>query len=364
MFDTMRSPVGTNIQCYHLSHELRRAARWAVGGCLLMAPVGWWQFVFVQGRNRFDQTMVVLIFLCGAMWFAQYLWPQLRVDTRGISRRLLWGWDLWSWEEFESGHVRQGVIARSYKNPDRPWWRRQLQLGFLDDSDSESIDRLIHQVWTPYPDDRNATSVEFRINRPDRRVVCMSTQGITIRRHNTETAWRWGDVSLVEVWRVEPGRADFRDLRLSLPGQSLKLRQFINQGQECMTWRGASAEAIAAVIVRNVRASILRDFALDGAARSRAELDARQELGLRRNRESDQIQWWCLRLAWLVVLACPLVFPWPNAWFMSGCVALQVIAIHAIVHVSQRDSLRQMRAWEAQREALRVQENLADQSSD
>lgn len=335
-----------------------------MGGCLLMAPVGWWQFVFVQGRNRFDQTMVVLIFLGGAMWFSQYLWPRIRVDTRGISRRLFWRWDLWSWEEFESGHVRQGVIARSYKNPDRPWWRRKLQLGLLDDSDSESIDRLIQQVWAPYPDDRNATNVEFRLNWPDRRVVSMSAEGVTIRRSNSEVVWRWGDVSSVEIWRVETGRADFRELQLSLPGQSLKLRQFVHQGQEHMTWRGASAESIAAVIVRNVNVSILRDFALSGTAGSQAELEARMEISLRRIRESDQIQWWCLCLAWLGVLACLLVLPWPNAWFMSGFLAFQVIAMHTMIHISKRDFRRQMREWETQREAFQVQENQDHRSSD
>jgi hypothetical protein len=107
---------------------------WGVGGCLLLVPIACWLMAFVQNRNLIDQWVSVLLFLGMAAWLSQFLTVRVRVDSTGIYRRRLWGWDFWSWDEFESGLIRKKSSVGGYVNPLRPWWRRSLDLGYLERS--------------------------------------------------------------------------------------------------------------------------------------------------------------------------------------------------------------------------------------
>jgi hypothetical protein len=59
----------------------------------------------------------------------------LRVDDRGIWRRRLFFWDLWPWEAFTAGKVRQDFRKDSFVFPSNPWWNRNLTLELLQADD-------------------------------------------------------------------------------------------------------------------------------------------------------------------------------------------------------------------------------------
>ena len=99
-----------------------------------MVPIAWWQMAFVQNRNLIDQWISVLLFLGMAAWLSQFLTVRVRVDSTGIYRRRLWGWEFWSWDEFESGLIRKKISVGGYVNPQWPWWRCALDLGYLERS--------------------------------------------------------------------------------------------------------------------------------------------------------------------------------------------------------------------------------------
>lgn len=336
---------------YYLMAELRRAAIWAIVGCLLIAPVAWYVGIAI-GRDPAGLMVMVVGCITGTLWLSQYLLPRVKVDDAGIHRRILWWWDPWHWNSIVTGQVRDGVTHHSYQDPGRPWWRRDLRLGYLEEADAKGINDLIRRVWVPPALQPLPEMLELRITWPDSRVVQLSREQIVISKQAKQSVYRWDDVVGVILWRLTHDRMDFRELQLRLPDQELTLRRSANQGNDCLTWRGPSAEVIAGFVCHYVNPNILRDFSLHNAPKGLEEVNARQEREEAKFEEARMPMKWCMRVAWGLLAAMPFCFRWPNGVIMAGIYLPLTFAMHWMCHENARRYERQRQEFEAQRRAL------------
>lgn len=335
---------------FYVSGELRRSAGWAIAGGLLLAPVSWYVFAHVQQRGIHEQIIAVVLLLLVALWFSQYLLPRVRIDDRGVSRRILWTWDLWSWEEFASGTLQGGFSANEFISSARPWWRRTLSLGYLEQEDQTAIGGWIRRVWTPPHIEAIPETLSLRLSWPDSRTLRLSGNELEIGRRQNHQTYGWSDVISLTIWRVEPGRPDFRELELILPDQKVQLlRHRTKEGVEAKNWSSCSSEVVAAAFTLYIGAERVRDFALSGPTRSLGELDARHARQMVKQTESQQALKWCSRGMWGIVLLMPLLMPWPGGMVMCLLTAPLALAIQWMQNDIKRSALKLQQSFEAER---------------
>lgn len=335
---------------FYLSAELRRAACWGIAGGLFLAPVAWYVFAHVQQRGIVDQICGVAILLLGSVWLSQYLLPRMRVDKQGIRRRLLWMWDLWTWDEFASGTVRGGFYANQFVSVDRPWWRRKLTLGFLESQDEMAIGDLIRRIWVPPNAEPIPERLTIRLKWPDRRCLHLSQNGLETEKRQERQSYEWKDVTSLTIWRAEPGRHDFRELELVLPDQKVKLvRREADGGGEWNNWINYSSEQVGTAMCQFLDVDCIRDFALKGQAKNLEELEARYTRKMVAQEEALTCMKWCCRIMWGLVAIMPLLFPWPNWLSMGLMTALLGISGQWLYRDTKRTAEELQRAFEVER---------------
>lgn len=178
---------------------------------------------------------------------------RLRVDENGVSRRLLFRWDLWSWSDLESGRVRKAYSHTLYVPRSR-----RLNLNFMDDNDVQEVISIMNLRYVLPPPPELPDSL--KIERTSRRVVVFDRDGIHLTGGDTFGEYSWHDVREVRITRLDPVRRNFRGLVLVLPDQEVELR-FISRdrGME-PTWQGATAEEINEFLVKFVPEERIRVF--------------------------------------------------------------------------------------------------------
>ena len=189
-----------------------------------------------------------------AVFSMQFLFARLKVDQHGISRRILWWWDLWPWEAFANGDV-QDAGCFHYSLPTRPVWRRTLALAI---DDPHAINDLILQVWKRPPPEPVPEAMSLRVKEGLRFFqVELQPSGIVITSNMQSFEYAWSDVVRVTIWRAARYRRDFVEAEIELPETTLKLvaRHEIN-------WKGATAEQIAGILRRHSPTKRFRDFVL------------------------------------------------------------------------------------------------------
>ena len=321
-------PLGATVRpkkLFYLAAEYRRAALWAICGFLVIAVTilpgggqvagGW--------PERVPRAAVCLLI---AVCVSQYLWPRLRIDSDGVSRRILWWWDLWSWEAFTEGRVRAGPYLKSYEFPTRPWWRKTLSLSFLNEADAAMIDGLIRRVWRPPSPASAPDTIRVRLKWPDSRVLVIDDRGITVSKKDRESFHRWSEVKEAEIWRIEPDRYDFRKLRLTLPDQEIEFHCIPNHGQESKNWTGVECAVLAAQVATHIEPVRVFDLALHGPPRSVEEAERRI------SRTEDQLKdhrsaLWIGRIMWCLAASCPFLLPQPKGIVMAVLTGLLAWAL-------------------------------------
>jgi hypothetical protein len=163
---------------------------------------------------------------------------RVKVDHSGISRRRFFGWDLWPWEAFAGGKIRQGASKNSFVYPTKPWGNRRLTFEFLSEEDQELVRTLIAQVWKPPepPVPPEEITIHFGLGGRAR----FSRDGVEV--------WRWkradrrffscGDVQEVRMRLPEHGSREFTLLELVLIGRKSPMRLYrgIGQAQTPKLW--------------------------------------------------------------------------------------------------------------------------------
>jgi hypothetical protein len=257
---------------YFLAAEYRRAILWAIGGTFLIASVGLSVGLWNKGQAPIPQVMsAFLLPLLMLFWGMQYLGPRLRVNESGIARRCLWWWDLWPWDDFAEGRICLNDSARAmeYRYKDEGVLPRRLNLGLLETSDAESLNRLIRQVWVPPSPPPLPESIQARSSWPNRFSLDLDKDRLTIHQRDETRSFRWDEIANVEIWRNEHARSDFTELLISLPGREKPVHV---RGERL---NGVPKADFVGCICRHMSADRLHVFALHGEARSRDEVTAR-----------------------------------------------------------------------------------------
>jgi hypothetical protein len=292
---------------------------------------------------------------------------RIRIDERGVWRRRFVRWDLWPWEAFEQGRVRNGKFGDQLTFPEKSWYWRTLSASFLGEADRDAFEAVVRKYRVPPPPPELSEVVTLRRGLLMR--VELSAEGIRAGPvdHEGELI-PWSDVVRAEVVRATHDRPDFVTLTLHLPAPTKPVRLSRREGQN---WQGPDAEVIALYLRRHLRDSRFEVTALRGPPAEAAEADRRLARLARDERQYRLIG----RFAgWiLVLLAVVMLQPWdwpnpvkrgPADWVEMAIkigaaailIGLQGGMVLGVVYFHNRDIQKrreEVLAWRARHTAIR-----------
>src|SRR5687768_14057420 len=129
MYESFDSPARE----FRIAAQYRRCGWYVLFGLILLIGVAIWVRVVLGRPFQAGNDVIPIVFLVPiiggslALLVGVYRW-RLRIDERGISRRRFRTWDLWSWDEFESGGIRRK--GKSFVSIARPVWNDTLTFEF------------------------------------------------------------------------------------------------------------------------------------------------------------------------------------------------------------------------------------------
>ncbi|MFO0809532.1 MAG: hypothetical protein U0746_12975 [Gemmataceae bacterium] len=229
-----------------------------------------------------DATVGVAVFLLPIVGLSVLVFRQaIRIDAEGVWRRRFVAWDVWPWEAFAAGAIRQGTGRDSYVYPAKSWWYRYLHLEFLAPADREAVARRIRDVWRPPPLDLpDEITARFGLFRR----LTLSSEGVRLARgRRVEGRYDWADVARVSVQRLDHTRRDCRELTLTMAGRDQPVRLVTLRRDR--NWNGADADVVVALLQKYVPADRFELTALYGPPLSVAEVDRREALVDRQREE-------------------------------------------------------------------------------
>jgi hypothetical protein len=231
---------------FRISPGLRRSVYYLIPGAILLAATARW--VELTVRHERLPVVSVAFALLGIATVYPLSW-RLALDGQGLVRRRLWFEDHWSWTDFASGRI-QKRHKFALIDPERPWWRRKLDLEALTDADRRQVLAAVNCHYRLAEPPRNAESltVKYRIGR----TATFSRHGIELVERGQPHDYRWADVWHLHIARMDAVRRDFAELNLVLPDREIGLRMVTHQHGTSPTWRRASAEEINDFLLAHV----------------------------------------------------------------------------------------------------------------
>ena len=173
----------------------------------------------------------------------------LRVDERGMSRRRLFGWDLWSWDDIAAGRIQKGppfVLI----DPRRPWGRRKLSMQSMTPTDRNWISDRINTLYRLPAPPELPESVEVQ-TVPLAKKMRLDADGLQMMHKRQWLRYTWSDVRRVRITRAEPLRRDYVRLLIVLPDREIHLA------------RGVRPEVVSTFVERYAPADRI-DVDIDG----------------------------------------------------------------------------------------------------
>ena len=264
---------------------------------------------------------------------------RLCLGTQGLKRRRLFRWDFWTWDDFASGRI-QKLYQHTLLDPDRPWWRRRLDLGLLTREHIQIVYKTINDYYrlpkAPVPPD--VLTIKYRF----RHSAKFDSDGIHLRKRGLEKTYPWQEVKNVLIVRVDELRRDFASLQIVLPNDEIKL-EYISQTNP--SWRGAANEVINEFLYRQVPAEKIK-VAIAGQ-----EVPNREQI----ERELKELQETARRETRILVLTAGLFAPLTLGllwWFteelvgtlgMGAMLSFGMGAIFVIVRMSIRVQVKELK---------------------
>jgi hypothetical protein len=323
-----------------LRPDFRRSTLYWAGFWILLE--GWVVACCFAGITSSENVLAPLVISPVFVAPAALAWRfRIRVDDRGVWRRGLLRWDLWTWEVFASGAVRQGAYPYAWSDPGKPWHRRMLNLGWLAPAECEWLAARVRQVWT-LPAILLPDEVKIRVReRLRERHLELSPRGIVLwREQDSESRhYPWSDVVRVRVTRYAHWKRDFLQMELELPaGEPVQRLRGGPDATPC-NWNGPDAETVLACVLNHTAADRVEVTALTGTPQTPDEADrllSDLERHYRRDRNKDRIV-----LVVLVLWAFSWLFMGRGAlnwdryqWFAIGCVYLIIGLLGLAIRMS------------------------------
>jgi hypothetical protein len=337
-----------------LAPEFRRCAVYVMFGLVLVSSVARWVNDLRPPENRPDLRFGLLVVAILAVWVVSVFRWRLRVDGRGISRRRLFAWHLYSWDEFASGRVRDGIDASTYEFPDRYPWDRKLSIGLIAEDERSAIREMIRGVWVcpPEPEVPAELSISFYFRKTAR----FGREGLTIGHRGKEVSYAWGDVRAVRIRRVERDRRDFSSLELELPDQVVTLRVINQHGRANRSWSGFRGEpnpepaAITAVIQQYVPDDRILVTSLSEPPLSVSEWEDRLTLLEKKAKELVVLKriFWGLGATLLIFCLWDTSRGWTNAAGLTVVCGVQFGLLWAVLRYFEKDYRETVEELESQ----------------
>jgi len=231
---------------FRIMRELRRSAYYVLAAAPLLAVTAF----FVSRFARHDGTTIAILtggfFLLLCLTMVVPLRWSVRIDDQGVARRLLWRWDIWTWADISSGRIEKRD-AYALSDPERPWWRRSFELGYMAPKDIAQAIKLVNAHYrlpaaAPLPD-----NLKIRFGNFLCRSARFDAKGVRLRGIKETREYPWSEVRRLHIVRMDPLRRDFRSLEMTLPDQDLEWRK-------SAAWCGATPEVLCGVLERCVPA--------------------------------------------------------------------------------------------------------------
>lgn len=236
---------------YRIAPELRRCCWYGIFGLVLIVGVSILIQKLVQLAPRPNSALLItalVVSACLAFLISGLRW-RLRVDQEGIATGIFFRRELWTWSDFASGRIRKSYPDH-FSDPQRPWWRRRLNLSYLENDDRFEVISAINMryVLPPPPEVPPTLEIKYAILS----AVNFNDRGIKIKKGKKSNAYEWTDLVEVHFTRTDPLRRDFASLVITLPDQEIEFKLVSGQGGATPNWRGATAEELNEYLMRAV----------------------------------------------------------------------------------------------------------------
>lgn len=211
-------------------------------GAFALAAVFSWVTRFVQNRGPGNNFAGYALFaILAAVMVVPLRW-KVRVDQHGISRRIPFRCDLWSWEALASGRVSK-LHRFTLHDPERPWWCRGLRLGYMASADIQQVMSMVNaQYKLPPPPN---PSIPLTVHKGVWHSAIFDSNGIRLTVRGRHHDYAWHDLRNVHITRMDPLRRDFASLVATLPDQEFELKAGTSP-----PWHGATAEELNEILFR------------------------------------------------------------------------------------------------------------------
>jgi hypothetical protein len=229
---------------FRITPEYRRCCYYVLIAMPVFIVMAYCMSQIAMGRliDFFNYCCVIFLGLASAM-VVPLRW-KLCLDQQGLKRRRLFLWDSWTWDDIASGRLRK-LHEWRLLDPDRPWWRRQLNLEFMARDDIQIVFNALnaHYRLPKAPDLPDVLKIKYRF----RHSVTFDREAIHLRIRGLEKAYCWPDVQNVSVVRMDTLRRNFRSLQIVLPDEEIDL-----QNGAVPSWHGATSGVINEYLNRHV----------------------------------------------------------------------------------------------------------------
>jgi hypothetical protein len=184
---------------------------------------------FRRGRAPHDivPLCVIVAMMSAAAAYGMVLWRwSVRVDARGVARRHLVAWDVWTWDDFASGRiVKPRRIPFAFRDPARPLWRRKLGLNCMSSDAAAAIMRLVNTVYQLPPAEPFPPSLKLRelVLPGGYLVMTLDANGVRGKFGGKPFDSSWSEVRGVHLTRGDRVRRDFGRMEIAFADYTLSL---------------------------------------------------------------------------------------------------------------------------------------------
>jgi hypothetical protein len=252
---------------------------------------------------------------------------------------------LWSWDTFASGRVQE-FAAGFYIDPDRPWWRRSLNLRLSRREDRYRLRALIKLVLLPptAPEPPEELMLQYAVTLKD---VRLHSGGIAIQCQNRtndprqDAVYTWNDVTKLLVTREVHDFRGFSLLQLVVPDRAIQVTGHTIARKE-KSGPKLSRETLLCFLTKHVPANRILYIAKEGTPLCREECVERLSRMDKDIRDNRRYHWFVLLLLGIATILAFAFGKWGEvlATILTGSLLL---LLHLPVYVSRARELRRQR---------------------